>query len=361
MIFIFILGVFSLPFAFAGNNESPKLSIIANTDLTSYDNGDRVIVSGTITNFDNSIHENTALAYRLLDPTGNMVTLGQILPNPNGNFNFDFLAGGSYYKESGNYSIQLTFDSVTREILMLYTGGEFEPSLPPQIDEPPYLQPEPYSSKRQSDATVSVMMEGDSIFFLDSQNQIIRAKVDVKDYSASDGRYFVDISHVSTQTHLKDFEIHPRSVNSNLWSAQMSYPIQTDDIKIGADTLFGEFKIKVTSEFASQKSSTSFYIFESSSEDISFISRVPDWIKNNAEWWAGDLIEDKDFLEGIAYLIQEEIITIPETVKTTEPTGDQEIPSWIKNNADWWSRGLISDDEFVKGIQFLVEKGVIIV
>jgi len=38
---------------------------------------------------------------------------------------------------------------------------------------------------------------------------------------------------------------------------------------------------------------------------------------------------------------------------------EQEIPSWIKNNADWWSQGLITDDDFVKGIQYLVEQGII--
>jgi len=40
---------------------------------------------------------------------------------------------------------------------------------------------------------------------------------------------------------------------------------------------------------------------------------------------------------------------------------EQEIPAWIKNNADWWSQGLISDDDFVKGIQYLVEQGIIVV
>jgi len=37
----------------------------------------------------------------------------------------------------------------------------------------------------------------------------------------------------------------------------------------------------------------------------------------------------------------------------------QEIPSWIKNNAKWWSEGLISDEEFVKGIEFLITNGII--
>jgi len=36
-----------------------------------------------------------------------------------------------------------------------------------------------------------------------------------------------------------------------------------------------------------------------------------------------------------------------------------QIPDWIRNNADWWTQGLISDDDFVKGIQYLVEQGII--
>jgi len=50
------------------------------------------------------------------------------------------------------------------------------------------------------------------------------------------------------------------------------------------------------------------------------------------------------------------------TVKSGEPDKEvmeQEIPSWIKNNADWWSQGLITDNDFVKGIQYLVEQGII--
>lgn len=32
---------------------------------------------------------------------------------------------------------------------------------------------------------------------------------------------------------------------------------------------------------------------------------------------------------------------------------------WIKNNAGWWANGLIEDAEFVSGLQYLVEQGVI--
>src|SRR5581483_3439751 len=47
------------------------------------------------------------------------------------------------------------------------------------------------------------------------------------------------------------------------------------------------------------------------------------------------------------------------TVPTTPSPSTTQIPSWIKNNAKWWSQGQIDDSEFVKGIQYLVQTGVI--
>ena len=35
------------------------------------------------------------------------------------------------------------------------------------------------------------------------------------------------------------------------------------------------------------------------------------------------------------------------------------IPDWIKNNAGWWAEGSIDDETFVQGIEFLVESGII--
>jgi len=87
--------------------------------------------------------------------------------------------------------------------------------------------------------------------------------------------------------------------------------------------------------------------------------QIPDWVRNNAEWWAQGAIGDNDFVSGIQYLIKEKIMQIPETAKAVTPGGTEGIPAWIKNNADWWSQGLISDDDFVKGIQYLVEQGII--
>jgi hypothetical protein len=38
---------------------------------------------------------------------------------------------------------------------------------------------------------------------------------------------------------------------------------------------------------------------------------------------------------------------------------DSNIPEWVKNNVLWWSAGKISDNDFVSGIQYLIENGII--
>jgi len=87
---------------------------------------------------------------------------------------------------------------------------------------------------------------------------------------------------------------------------------------------------------------------------------IPAWIKNNAGWWATDQIDDSSFLQGIQYLIQEEIMVIPPT-ETSESPESQQVPAWIKNNAGWWADGQIDDNSFVSGIQYLIKVGIIIV
>ena len=37
------------------------------------------------------------------------------------------------------------------------------------------------------------------------------------------------------------------------------------------------------------------------------------------------------------------------------------LPAWIKNNAKWWADGQIGDDDFIKGLQYLVEHKILVV
>jgi len=117
--------------------------------------------------------------------------------------------------------------------------------------------------------------------------------------------------------------------------------------------------------------------------------QIPSWIKNVATWWASDEISENEFLTGIEYLINNniigygdrwipcnsdshrifepdvddfdndgdttELIEIPR--QTTSPS--KSVPDWVKLNARWWSHNLISDTDFLNGLQYLIEHRII--
>ena len=86
-------------------------------------------------------------------------------------------------------------------------------------------------------------------------------------------------------------------------------------------------------------------------------NEIPAWIKNNAEWWAAGAIDDNSFIQGIQFLVKENILKIPPTLQGV--SSGSEIPAWIKNNAEWWAAGAIDDNSFIQGIQFLIKEGIL--
>ncbi len=86
---------------------------------------------------------------------------------------------------------------------------------------------------------------------------------------------------------------------------------------------------------------------------------IPAWVKNNAEWWANDAITQNEFMQTLEYLIKQKILIIPDLSTSESSTESASVPEWIKNNAAWWAAGEIDDEAFVAGIQFLIKQGVI--
>ena len=56
-------------------------------------------------------------------------------------------------------------------------------------------------------------------------------------------------------------------------------------------------------------------------------------------------------------MIKEDVLKIPPTTQGSG-SGSNDIPGWIKNNAEWWAAGQIDDDSFIQGIQFLIKEGI---
>ena len=98
---------------------------------------------------------------------------------------------------------------------------------------------------------------------------------------------------------------------------------------------------------------------------------VPGWIKSSAGWWADGMISDSEFVNGIAFLIDTGVIAVGTAVGDAAPAqrgppsaggpaaDARQVPGWVRASAGWWADGMISDSEFVRGMEFLVSEGII--
>ncbi|PIN84562.1 MAG: peptidase [Nitrosopumilales archaeon CG15_BIG_FIL_POST_REV_8_21_14_020_33_23] len=88
-------------------------------------------------------------------------------------------------------------------------------------------------------------------------------------------------------------------------------------------------------------------------------SKIPQWIKTNANWWSTDQISDMEFLEGIDFLFEKGIVFVSSKEITVQ--SNWKLPPWIKITSLWWSEDKISDDDFLNMIENLVKRKIIII
>jgi len=87
--------------------------------------------------------------------------------------------------------------------------------------------------------------------------------------------------------------------------------------------------------------------------------QIPSWLKSNAKWWASGQMDDSEFANGIRFLIDKNIISVSDHKTTHSTSLEIQTPYWIKTTAGWWADGLVSDTEFVSGLEHLVNNGII--
>ena len=89
------------------------------------------------------------------------------------------------------------------------------------------------------------------------------------------------------------------------------------------------------------------------------LPKIPKWIKLNADEWSTNQISNIEFLEGIDFLLEKQIVSIPSREVIAE--SQWQIPQWVKVSTAWWFEGKISDDEFLNIIENLVKREIILI
>jgi len=138
--------------SFADSHNILPLTVTA--DLETYANGSNVTISGNIKDYDSS--SGHGLTFLVKSPANSIVTIGQLVPNSDGSFQYNFVAGGPLWKLSGDYIIEFNYGSTSGETIISYVGGELDVSSTepePEPTEPEPTEPEPTEPEPEPEPT----------------------------------------------------------------------------------------------------------------------------------------------------------------------------------------------------------------
>jgi hypothetical protein len=266
------------------------------TDKLLYHKGDQLIVSGNIL-FDPEL---PFVTIQIFTPgKSNFADFNTIPANSDGSFSTTFNVGGPTWTSDGIYTIKITYD------------GNLEKS----IEYQEFIETEIAAESIETETIEPTISETIS----ENQPSSITEK--------------------------------PVSSFSTLKFQIPNFPALDKSPQYYLDRYNNEQSYK--SWFDSQFPNSSIYNVLGYEDPVS----VPDWIRNNAEWWATGQINDSAFVSGIEFLLENNIIMV--STSSSGNVSDEDIPDWIRNNAHWWSQDLISEDEFINSLEYLIQEGII--
>ena len=107
---------------FADSHDLLPVNTSSNIDIVA--NGANIVISGSLKDYDPLSPSAGAVTYVVKSPENNLVTVGQLIPNSDGTFEFSFIAGGILWKLNGDYVVETKYGGNTSKLILDYLGGE---------------------------------------------------------------------------------------------------------------------------------------------------------------------------------------------------------------------------------------------
>ena len=343
VLFLFLLIPGGFVSAFAVINDF-------STNKSLYYDGDQLIISGEVS-YDSSI---PFVTVQIFTPgKSNFADFNTVPANADGSFSAVFNVGGPTWSSYGIYPIKITYGE-NKETSIEYVEFLETPSTP-EIPEPSTPEiPEPSTPEIPEPSTPETVSEPDP---LESVSTFDTLKLQVPNFPALDKspQYYIDrYNSESSYKSWFDSQFPNSSINDVVGyklTLITNFPALDKSPQYYIDRYNSESSYK--SWFDSQFPNSSIYNVLGYADPVS----VPDWIRNNAEWWAIGEIDDSTFVSGLEFMLENNIIMVSSV--SSGNFSDEEIPTWIRNNAHWWSQDLISEDEFVTSLEYLIREGII--
>ncbi len=145
--------------------------------------------------------------------------------------------------------------------------------------------------------------------------------------------------------------------NTNLFAAQVKIPRQVDGVPLDIGSTI-EFSFTDPTGGTSPETSHIFVTIGHTYSQNSLLYTISSpsvttlgSIKDATKIWCGLHVDNGSFVKILQILSENKYVIVTKSSSTTQ------IPSWFKNTSCWWSSGMISDNDFLPGVQFALDKG----
>jgi len=304
--------------------------ILVSTDKADYKVGEIIVISGSVSG-GNPVYD---INLSVIDPHGNTIYTEAIDLSYILSYSTEINTEITGWSDSGNYKVLVWHETES------------------QLAETVFSFSSTYGDQETSD-TIKIFNSGINLDYSITSGKIVLVKADLEKHSL-----MISID-VGAGGHLT-VELPRYIMDSQDEEGDISYVVLMD----------GRGAASIEKTNPNERTLTIPYIhntrtleiigtyleLEPSAPASSII--IPNWVRNNAEWWSKDLIGTGDFVSGVQYMIAQGVISGP---FVSGEGGDSAaiVPTWIKDTAGWWSEGIVSDSEFVNALQYLISQGII--
>ncbi len=337
----FVLGIFLL---------TPISATTFSVDKSTYENGDIIVLSGFVA----PVEAGQFVSVQILNPSqSDLVQIDTFTPNSDGSFSRNYKAEGPRWNMDGFYILKIFYNGESFQ-----TTFEFNMNPPSQPEPEP--EPEPELKLGQMGTTSELESEPETKSEPISSIVKQESKTHIPSFPALEKapQYYFD--RYNNELNYKDWfdsQFPNKSIQNVVGYTKTHlewFPDNSKSPQYYVNRYNDEPNYK--DWFDSQFPNKSIYQVLGFPDPIS----IPNWIKNNAQWWSSGKISDEEFVSGIQFMIENNIITIP-NLPESQVYEEKIVPNWVRNNANWWALDKISEDEFVNAIKYLVKQGIILV
>ena len=199
----------------------------------------------------------------------------------------------------------------------------------------------------EEESQISVSIVGNSIINLDSNNRLLRAYVDILNFSPSDGFYYMRIVQTPTDKIITEKEIIIREKSNGEAGTDIAYLIDDDVINTNGTIIQGDYTIEVFSKNGNSIGATTFSIIKPSISQNILVIENPESEESDTD--TTEEIDQTGKTESA-----EESIEIESELENV-----QNIPDWVKNIFILYADGSITENELISALKFLIEQGII--